>query len=155
MVDAKKLPLPPGAKQNGQKSNTVSVIETDGGVEGFEVDLTDLITLAPSLPPGLGGPKWTFVPFPHPPGVKTSDELAPSEDPKVCDCWKRVQIERMKTEWEGGQLPKSKYYQLCKWQISEPQDESKPSLTSFSLKLMHEIWKFLSEKTLAICMVVC
>ena len=39
---------------------------------------------------------------------KTTDHLPPSTDPFVCDCWKRVQIERMKTRWDGPYFTSSK-----------------------------------------------
>lgn len=102
MIDANKLPLPPGSKQKGQ--NTVCVIDVD---KDFDVEFSHLITVAFDLPPGLTREMWTLVEVT--PKGKTSDDFKPSNDPNQCDSWKRVQIEEMKTEWDGGRVPKTQY----------------------------------------------
>ena len=86
---------------------------------------------------------------------KTSNHLPPSADPFVCDCWKRVQIEHMKTRWDGPYFNPWRNFQLCKWHHDETENqEATCHFGTLPIEIQENIWGRLANHQLATCRVV-
>ena len=86
---------------------------------------------------------------------KTSDHLPPSVDYLVCDCWKRVQIERMKTAWDDPYMVPQKIFQFCKWHFDEPKDPKAPChFGKLPIEIQELIWRKLDVCHLITCLVI-
>ena len=114
MVEERRLPIPSGGKKPNIKTNPLGLcmIEKDE-----TVDPLSLITPLEGYSLSYRILKETD---------KTSDQLPLSMDSLVCDCWKRVQIERMKTACDEPYMVPQKFFQFCKWHLDEPKDPKAP-----------------------------